>query len=138
MKHRENCVRNEPEFAANPLDDRQQMQQQQYEDDEIIAEAEESKERRPKATIFEISNDDIMNLLTGNNDHLNFLDVKDPCNFLLANSVPINGDPNKFPDTDDDPTSRPRRTTRKIQPWVRTCEFGLRSRTSWNVSFRRT
>lgn len=58
-------------------------------------------------SIFDISNDELMNFLSGNNESLNFLDIKEP-----AASTP---DPTTTTTSD-----RPRRTSRKA--WVSSAE----------------
>lgn len=70
-------------------------------------------------SIFDISNDELMNFLTGNNDSLNFLDIKEATsqNVLGKGGPPTatatTGDPDKIN------SDRPRRTSRKVQSaWV--------------------
>lgn len=59
-------------------------------------------------SIFDISNDELMNFLTGNNESLNFLEIKDPNR---------NSSPGQHA-ADQLITDRPRRTPRKMQAWV--------------------
>lgn len=54
-------------------------------------------------SIFDISNDELMNFLSGNNDSLNFLDIKEPSPRLDTDSNPDHISTNE----------RPRRASRK-------------------------
>lgn len=62
-------------------------------------------------SIFDISNDELMNFLTGNNESLNFLDIKEPNGGRHSSSSPVIAEHIIGSD-------RPRRTPRKMQAWV--------------------